>query len=73
MPDWLLALDLHNEMLGYYRKQEWNKAMNLVMMLKGEFDCNMDHYYDIWLDRIEDMKNADLPEDWSGTYVATSK
>jgi hypothetical protein len=39
----------------------------------GEFDGGLDEYYDIWLDRIQEMKSRNLPQDWDGVYVATSK
>jgi adenylate cyclase len=73
MTKWLTAREKHNEMLAAYRQQDWKRAVKLVNELQGEFDGNMDHYYEIWLERIEDMRNANLPKDWNGTYVATSK
>jgi adenylate cyclase len=60
-------------MIVAYRNQEWKKAVELVNELKGEFDGNMDHYYDLWLERIEEMKAKNLPEDWDGVFRATSK
>ena len=72
-PFWEHDRDVHNIMLDYYRKQQWSKAIALVEALKGKFNGNMDHYYDLWLERIEEMKNAGLPEDWDGVYKATSK
>jgi adenylate cyclase len=71
--DWLLAREQHNAMLKHYRNQEWSNALSLVRELKGEFDGQMDHYYDLWVDRIEEMCNADLPADWDGVFRATSK
>lgn len=73
MPEWVMAREQHNEMLAAYRQQNWDRAVELVNELRGKFDGNMDHYYEIWLERIEDMRNANLPKDWNGTYVATSK
>ena len=73
MPEWLMAKEQHNLMLSYYRKQQWDKANELVNELKGEFDGGMDNYYDIWLERIEEMRRSKLPASWNGTYVATSK
>jgi len=73
MPDWIMARDRHNEMLKHYRNQDWNQAVLLVNELKGEFDGNMDHYYDLWLERIEEMRNSNLPTDWDGVFRATSK
>ena len=79
MPDetvseaWHLARDKHNGMLEYYRAQRWDDAIELCEELQGEFDGNMDHYYELWIDRIADMRNRDLPSDWDGTFRATSK
>jgi adenylate cyclase len=73
MPEWIMARDTHNEMLTAYRRQEWKKAVQLVNELKGEFDGNMDHYYELWLERVEEMASANLPADWDGVFRATSK
>ena len=73
LPQWQKSRELHNEMLAQYRKQNWSQAVELVNKLENEFDGKMKHYYELWLERIEEMKNANLPKDWSGTYVATSK
>lgn len=70
---WNAARDQHNAMLAAYRQQDWKYAIKLVNELKGEFNGQMDHYYEIWLERIEDMRNAKLPETWDGIYRATSK
>ena len=70
---WHTAKDYHNLMLAHYRKQEWDKAIKLVNELKGEFDGQMDHYYELWLYRIEEMRNANLPTDWDGVFRATGK
>jgi adenylate cyclase len=73
MPEYIMARETHNEMLTAYRAQDWNTAIDLVNALKGEFDGQMDNYYDLWLERIEEMKAADLAADWDGVYRATSK
>jgi adenylate cyclase len=79
MPDetvadaWNAAREKHKEMLENYRAQRWIKAITICMDLRGEFDGNMDHYYEKWIDRIEEMQSKDLPKDWDGTYRATSK
>jgi adenylate cyclase len=71
--DWLHHRQLHELMLEYYRKQEWKKAEALVETLKGQFDSKMDHYYELWIERIAEMKAANLPADWDGVFRATSK
>jgi len=79
MPDetvkvkWNTARDMHNGMLTYYKQQKWDDAIELCKTLTGEFDGNMDHYYELWIERIADMRSRDLPKDWDGTFRATSK
>jgi adenylate cyclase len=73
MPEWIMAREQHNDMLAAYRAQKWTTAATMAMELKGEFDEHMDHYYDLWLDRIEEMSSAVLPSDWDGVYRATNK
>ena len=71
--DWIMAREHHELMLEYYRRQQWDKAVELCQELTGEFDGKMDHYYELWIERIADMRTRDLPIDWDGTYRATSK
>jgi len=70
---WHSAKEHHELMLEYYREQNWDKAIELCQELTGEFYGNMDHYYELWIERIAEMRSRDLPTDWDGTYRATSK
>ena len=71
--DWIMAREHHELMLEYYRQQQWDKAITLCQELTGEFDGKMDHYYELWIERIAEMRTRDLAADWDGTYRATSK
>lgn len=71
--EWNDDKEVHNLMLQCYREQKWASAIKLVNDLKGAFDGEMDHYYDLWLERISEMQAANLPEDWDGVFRATSK
>jgi adenylate cyclase len=73
MAEWKHNKEVHDLMLEYYRKQDWSKAIALVETLKGAFDGQMDHFYDLWSERIEEMKAANLSADWDGVFRATSK
>jgi adenylate cyclase len=64
---------MHDAMLALYRKQKFDQAIKQCQELKGRFDGAMDHYYDAWIERCEEMKNVGLPKDWDGVYRATSK
>ena len=73
MEKWNHDRDVHNLMLEKYRKQEWNTAIALIETLTGKFNGQMNQYYGLWLERIEEMRNANLPADWDGVFRATSK
>jgi adenylate cyclase len=68
-----MARSDHEEMLAAYRKREFEHAIFLCDTLTGEFDGQMDRYYEAWRDRCREMKLAKLPPDWDGTFTATSK
>jgi adenylate cyclase len=71
--EWYSAREHHELMLEYYREQQWDKAIAMCQELTGQFYGNMDHYYELWIERIAEMRSRDLPADWDGTYRATSK
>ena len=71
--DWIMAREHHELMLEFYRKQQWDKAIEMCKELTGEFDGKMDHYYELWIERIAEMRTRNLPADWDGTFHATSK
>ena len=74
LKEWRHKREIHDLMLEYYRKQQWDKAIALITeVLTGSFDKGMDHYYELWLERIEEMRAANLPADWDGVFRATSK
>jgi adenylate cyclase len=68
-----MARSGHEEMLVAYRKREFEHAIFLCDTLTGEFDGQMDGYYEMWKDRCREMKMSKLPSDWDGTFTATSK
>lgn len=70
---WVQDKEVHNMMLQEYRNRKWDEARTLTKKLIGKFDSNMDTYYEHWLERIDEMTTKELPNNWDGTYVATSK
>jgi adenylate cyclase len=73
MSAYISAREHHDLMLDYYRQQQWDKAILFCKELIGEFDGQMDHSYELWIERCEMMKTRQLPADWDGIFVATSK
>jgi adenylate cyclase len=66
-------VQMHEAMLVLYRQQRFDQAIKFCQDLKGRFAGEMDHYYNVWIERCEEMKNVKLPPDWDGVFRATSK
>jgi adenylate cyclase len=73
MAEYILARETHDEMMASYRAQQFDRAIEMCEELMGEFDGQMDHSYELWIERCKEMKARNLPKDWDGIYRATSK
>jgi len=60
-------------MLHLYRNQNFVRAITFCKDLKGRFNGAMDGYYDMWIERCEEMKDAGLPKDWDGVFRTNTK
>ena len=71
--NYILETQQHDKMLALYRQKHFAMASRLAESLIGSFRGIMDGYYENWIERCEEMKSKELPDDWDGTYVATTK
>jgi len=71
--NYMLETQQHDKMLALYRQKHFAMASRLAESLIGSFRGIMDGYYENWIERCEEMKSKELPDDWDGTYVATTK
>jgi len=55
-----------------YRSRNWANAIKNFEALKRKDTCKV-HLYDMYLDRIENLKTQILPEDWDGVFTHTTK
>ena len=72
-PVWTSAQRKHEQMHEDYAAQRFDDAIAKCRMLHDHFDHKMEGYYDMWIERCEYMKTQDLPSDWNGVFIATSK
>lgn len=63
----------HNDFLKYYRNRDWETALKYNKTLKKYFNGELKYYYDMMEDRINELKDANLPDNWDGVYRANSK
>jgi adenylate cyclase len=64
--------DSHDKFLDFYRAREWTKARALAVDLKSHMTFLSD-YYDMMVERIDDLEKADPGPGWDGVFRATSK
>ena len=70
---WKITQKHHKDMHGLYCMQLFDEAIEQCKMIRRSFDGQMEGYYDMWIERCEYMKTQDLPSDWNGVFIATSK
>jgi len=63
---------LHKKFLDLYRQGKWDSALNLTKDLKRCWNGELDAYYKMMEERIQDLKFEE-PWEWDGIYRATSK
>ena len=56
-----------------YKAQKFDEAIKVCNLLHQHFDEQLAGYYDMWIERCEYMKTQDLPKDWNGVFIATTK
>ena len=66
-------IGIHNKFLKSYRKQDWGNALQISSVLKEAFQGELKSYYEMMDERIEELKENNLGEEWDGIFRATSK
>ena len=68
----LLGLvDEYHRAYKHYVEQDWDEAQRIFTNLKKRDPGVM--LYDVYLDRIDELREADLEADWDGTFRYTTK
>lgn len=62
---------IHNAMMEEYRKQNWSYVEQALEHLTGRWGKALDEFYNILGERVSQLKDQDLPEDWSGVIINT--
>lgn len=63
----------HNEFLGHYRRQHWDKAIEYIRVLEKAFDGELSYYYHMMEERIAELREANLPYTWDGIFRSQTK
>jgi hypothetical protein len=60
---------LHGELLQHYRAREWDQCGQAIQVLLGKWNGELDSFYVILSQRVEQYRSNPPPTDWDGTYV----
>lgn len=60
------TIDLHNTMMSEYRKRNWDYCDQAIDHLRGKWGGEIDSFYSIFSDRIQELKETELSDGWTG-------
>jgi len=72
-PEWNQAKINHVTMMNAYKAQRFTMAKNMSKDLIGSFNGQMDHYYEMWIERCDDYIKSPPGADWDGVFRTNSK
>jgi len=58
--------DLHHKLMENYRKKNWKFCLNALEHLKGQWNRDLDSFYDSIEERIIEFQQKDPGDDWDG-------
>lgn len=63
----------HGRFLEHYRRAEWADAREYASAMQVAFGGELRKYYEMMLERIDELEPVVDPKTWDGIYRATSK
>lgn len=61
--------DLHANLMKNYKIKNWNFCEQALEHLRGRWNGQLDSFYLELAQRINDLKQADLPTTWKGELI----
>jgi len=58
--------DLHSNLMAEYRKRNWRYCEDVIEHLTGKWGGEVDTFYSELFQRIQNLKQTSLADDWSG-------
>jgi hypothetical protein len=59
--------------MNAYRAQRFVVAKSMARNLIGQFDGQMDHYYEMWIERCDEYLANPPGADWDGVFRTNTK
>lgn len=72
----MLSLDkfkeLHSNLMKEYRKRNWKYCEDAMEHLRGKWNGELDTFYTVLAERIQDLKTQTLSDNWSGVVLRSA-
>ena len=65
-------IEEHNQFLSFYRAQQWVEALDHIKKYQSQI-IEFGIYYDLFLRRIDELKENPPGNDWQGVFIADFK
>jgi|688.fasta_scaffold04987_20 hypothetical protein len=59
---------MHNDMLTFYRSQQWDECEDLIKLLRGSWNGEIDSFYDELLQRMQQYRSQPPETNWDAVY-----
>jgi hypothetical protein len=63
--------ELHSNLMTEYKKRNWRYCEDAIAHLTGKWHGELNSFYTELYQRIQSLKQEDLPEDWTGRVDKT--
>ena len=63
--------ELHSNLIAEYQKRNWRYCEDAIAHLTGKWHGELNSFYTELSQRISNLKQEDLPEDWTGRLDKT--
>jgi hypothetical protein len=64
--------DLHRNLMTEYRKRNWKYCEDAMEHLNGKWNGELDTFYTVLSDRIQDLKTQSLDDTWTGVILRSA-
>ena len=64
--------ELHSNLMTEYRKRNWKYCEDAMEHLRGKWNGELDTFYTVLAERIQDLKTQTLSNEWNGTILKSS-
>src|SRR5262249_25501823 len=63
----------HDAMIASYRRQQWDEALSELDACRSQAPEVLQYFYQLYEERIRELRLSPLPTEWDGVYEALTK